>query len=56
MSGFPKMKFPGWNILMKEGKTDSEPVGGRFKGVFENYALYSQSKESLLTVHSSRAC
>lgn len=21
MSEFPKMKFPGWNILMKRGKT-----------------------------------
>lgn len=53
MPEFPKVKFLVWDILMKGGiSTDSEEVWGRFKGAFENYALYLKSKESLLKVYS----
>lgn len=41
---------------MKGEKTDSEEVGGRFKGIFENYAPCLQRKEFLLKVHSLYTC
>lgn len=34
MSGYPKMKFPGWNILMKGRKTE---ILNRFAADFKAY-------------------
>lgn len=53
MIAFPEKKFPGWNILMKGGKSQ---ILNKFKGLSKNYVLYLQSEASLLKVHSLYTC